>query len=103
MDGQIVHCSMDLPESVRVKFNFYLTSDDASQVVVVTTPEYKVLKDDLIAGYIGENAEGWIRYFNATYDVDDFRNMTDKEIVAYHAGILHPAQEMTIENTHIRH
>jgi hypothetical protein len=103
MDRQVVHYGMDLPESVRVKFTFYLTSDDAGQVVIVSTPEYRVLKDELIANYIAENAQGWIGYFNATYDVDDFRKMTDKEIVAYHAGILHPSKEMTSENTDIRH
>lgn len=94
---------MDLPASVRVKFNFYLTSDDAAQVIVVTTPEYKTLKENLIGEYISENEKGWIAYFNATYDVEDFRTMDDKEILAYHAGVLHPSKEMTIENTDIRH
>lgn len=94
---------MDLPPAVRVKFNFYLTSDDASQVIVVTTPEYKTLKDTVIAEYISENEKGWIGYFNDAYDVEDFRTMDDKEIIAYHAGILHPTKEMTVENTDIRH
>jgi len=78
---------MPFPESVRVKYEVFLTSSDADATFVVSSPRLAgTLRTDQINDYVEERIGEVIKTLNELQGVTDFRLMNGTEVECFVRG-----------------